>query len=1123
MLFKTFFAFPLKFRLIALSLVTLIFALFVWIYVSFKWLNDDVSVLISNTQQDSVQQLARHIDDDLNDRLRGLEAVALKLASSMQTGKGQTQHILDEMPLIAPLFNGGVVAYNLQGVQVAVLAPAVAQNNVNAYPIDYVVAALQQGKSSIGPPEFDIQIQKPVFGMAVPVQDSNKRIVGALQGLTILNQPNFLNRSMQRSSQSEDDLLLVDPVRRLVVAASKQERVYTQIPLRGVNTELDTLFMILNIQHPLVQSASVLSQEDANIIQRTGWVLLSGSSSQWALNHLKSKQNINWFALLLLIATGIGVVVWIFKRQLLPIHGATVKLANQIKYKKRWIQQDPTLPQHEMHEIIGGVNQLLSMLGQDDAELPQVDYFAKSLADNMPDVVGYWTSDLHCTYANQGYLQWFGYTPEQMQGMHIKTLMGDKLYASNAPYIQAVLNGENQQFERQVVQRNGKKRDAWVQFMAHKVQDQVQGFFVFMVDITQVKTREHVARISDAALRSISQGIIITDAKHRILLTNKAFTDITGYDKHEAIHKDCGFLLGELSDPLVKESMEKAMAEGVSFSGELVNYRKDGTTFWNDMTISPVHDDFGQLTHFTVVVRDITTRKHMEAERLRAKMQLERDSLNQSILNSLPIDLAVINAQGVVLALNHPQQAFVADPMFPSVEGGSFLELLGRTQDTFLNTYREQAVHGVRSVLERHAEHFAIDYPMDATVNPHWSSMTVTPLGPDLQGAIVARRDITDLRQAYQEMHQATAVAEKANHAKSHFLATASHDLRQPLSALALYVGVLTKRAEPQQKELVDNIRGCVDSLSELLKDLLDVSKLDAGVVKKQLSDFAVDDLLASHMAIQSVNASMKGLKLRMRPSGAMVRTDPKLLSRIVGNLITNAIRYTHQGGVLLACRKHGNSWWLEVWDTGEGIPEDKHSVIFEEFQQLNQTGRTRGSGLGLAIVSKMAHLLGLAIHLRSRPGRGSVFAIELPAAQDPQPNEPIRVSQNKIPRPLRMAVVDDDSRVLRAMVMALEGEGHDVVAADDAAKVVVQLQDHAPDIIISDYRLAQGRTGFEAVAAVRKKFGKDDLPAILVTGDTDPALIRSMADQGIAVHYKPLQLDTLQAFIKESVERRLL
>ena len=356
------------------------------------------------------------------------------------------------------------------------------------------------------------------------------------------------------------------------------------------------------------------------------------------------------------------------------------------------MEPTPAARIHDVGEIIGSVNQLLSTLGQTDVVLPQIDYFAKSLADNMPDVVGYWTSELRCSYANAGYLQWFGRTPEQMQGIHLKTLLGETMFAQNEPYIQAVLKGQNQQFERHFVQPNGRQRDAWVQYLVHKVHGEVQGFFVFMVDITQVKSRESVARISDAALKAISQGIFIADAKQNILLINDAFTRITGYTKSEVLGRTCKFLYGALTDTLVLEVMEKTLRQGQSFSGELLQYRKDGTTFWNDLTISPVCNEHGQITHYTGVVRDVTERKHSEDERLRAKMLLERDVLNRSILHSLPWDLAVVSGNGQVLALNHPHQLHLRpdlqDPLFPNQEGGHFLSVSVPEKVAFLEPYQ---------------------------------------------------------------------------------------------------------------------------------------------------------------------------------------------------------------------------------------------------------------------------------------------------------------------------------------------------------------------------------------------------------------------------------------------------
>ena len=380
------------------------------------------------------------------------------------------------------------------------------------------------------------------------------------------------------------------------------------------------------------------------------------------------------------------------------------------------------------------------------------------------------------------------------------------------------------------------------------------------------------------------------------------------------------------------------------------------------------------------------------------------------------------------------------------------------------------------------------------------------------------RHHLQDLvTQRTAELAQARQVAEQANKAKSHFLAAASHDLRQPLSALSLYVGVLRERVPPQTLDLVLSIQDCVDSLSELLNDLLDVSKLDAGVVVPRLSDFAIADLMGPLMSIHSAKARMKGLRLRWRHSDAFAHCDLPLLRRILGNLIDNAIKYTREGGVLVACRRREGRQWMEVWDTGLGIPDDKTEVIFEEFTQLDEA-RTRGSGLGLTIVARTAALLGLRVRLRSRPGRGSVFAIELPLGR-------ISLSgQRQAATPgqgrLTVAVVDDNARVLRALVMALDSLGHTVIAGTSANELLDNLDGQTPDLVISDYRLAEQETGFDVIRRLRDHLGQPGgkpLPAIIVTGDTDPALIRSMAMHGIQVRYKPLQLDSLQAFVDAS------
>ena len=380
--------------------------------------------------------------------------------------------------------------------------------------------------------------------------------------------------------------------------------------------------------------------------------------------------------------------------------------------------------------------------------------------------------------------------------------------------------------------------------------------------------------------------------------------------------------------------------------------------------------------------------------------------------------------------------------------------------------------------------------------------------------------DMTERNKAEADLLLAKAEAEKANKAKSRFLAAASHDLRQPLLALSLYVSLIKGSTTPVSAEVKGKLQNCVTNLSEMLNDLLDVSKLDAGVVNPEPTDIDVDGLLASIAIIHSAEAELKHLDLHVHYSGgAVVRSDHRLMQRILNNLVTNAIRFSYQGGVLIAFRRHLGKRWVEIWDTGIGFPEDQAGIIFEEFRQLDDDSRSRGSGLGLSIVAKTAALLELEIRVHSRPGRGSMFAVELPPGG--MVAAPLLATPQPVTRPLRIALVDDNSMALEAMALALESSHHEVISAKTSRDLIDKLEQQAPDLVISDYRLPAGETGFDVIAEVRNLFA-NDLPAILITGDTDPAVVRSMADQGIALLYKPLDMETLQLAITDIVARRV-
>ena len=378
--------------------------------------------------------------------------------------------------------------------------------------------------------------------------------------------------------------------------------------------------------------------------------------------------------------------------------------------------------------------------------------------------------------------------------------------------------------------------------------------------------------------------------------------------------------------------------------------------------------------------------------------------------------------------------------------------------------------------------------------------------------------DVSERARNRLALQAAMAAAEKANQAKSRFLAAASHDLRQPLAALQLYLGLMRGQMALSSPELMHNVDDCVSSLTELLDDLLDVSKLDAGVVTVERSDFLVDTLLRRQLSVHAAAANGKGLRLRFRQSNFICRTDPILLGRVVSNLVSNAIRYTQHGGVLMACRQREGRWWVEVRDTGIGIPPDQTQVIFEEFRQLDNQARNRGSGLGLAIVAKIAGLLGTEVRVRSTPGRGSLFAIELPAGRMLERSDMPPLLDQPTHR-LRVALADDNIQILRALGLLMRGEGHTVVSGVNGNELMSGLADQAPDLVISDFRLGAGETGFDVIERVRERFGID-VPALIITGDTDPVMIRSMAAHDIEVQFKPLKPADLLALVSRVAAR---
>jgi two-component system CheB/CheR fusion protein len=387
-----------------------------------------------------------------------------------------------------------------------------------------------------------------------------------------------------------------------------------------------------------------------------------------------------------------------------------------------------------------------------------------------------------------------------------------------------------------------------------------------------------------------------------------------------------------------------------------------------------------------------------------------------------------------------------------------------------------------------------------------------------VEGVVITFTDVTGSKQAAEALQVAKREAELANAAKSHFLATASHDLRQPLQTLALLQGLLARRVDGTASEkLVARLDDTIGAMSGMLNTLLDINQIEAGVVRAVAVDFGIDTLLRDLRDAFAYHAQAQGLDLRVMFCGLTVRSDPRLLEQMLRNLLSNAIKYTRTGKVLLGCRRQGASLRIEVWDTGIGIPEDDLKGIFEEYRQLHNAARerNRGLGLGLSIVARLGTLLGHRIRVRSRPGKGSVFSVEVPLHQPEAADSGVTASEadpgtapaGAAHRAGTVLVVEDDPEVRELLALILADDGHRAVAVQDGPAALELAAGGAlrPDILLTDYNLPNRMDGLALAAALRGQLGAD-LQVIVLTGDISTGALSAMAAQRCLQLSKPVK-----------------
>ena len=508
--------------------------------------------------------------------------------------------------------------------------------------------------------------------------------------------------------------------------------------------------------------------------------------------------------------------------------------------------------------------------------------------------------------------------------------------------------------------------------------------------------------------------------------------------------------------------------------------------------------------------------------------------LARSALDAAPDAMIIIDRAGVIRFANH-QVSSLFGYAHDDIIGQSVERLM---PERFRRRHVEHRVDYARALRQRPmGQGLALfglrrdgsEFPVEISLSP------IQDKDRDHVLVAAAIRDVTDRKRVEAELtfaresaerarelaNEARESADRANQAKTRFLATASHDLRQPLQTLALLNGTLRRMISHENaEEVLSQQEHAIAAMSRLLNALLDISKLESGAVKPEFSDFKMADLLEALGREFASLAASKGLALRVESSADCAHSDRSLVEQVLKNLISNAIKYTRQGRVLLRSVRQDDSIRIDVRDTGIGIPAEQIVYIYDEFYQVGvPTNSSRnGYGLGLSIVQRLVKLLNVRVEVASEVGRGSVFSLILPAgrAQGATSTREPAVAMAAVPqaRRLRVLLVEDDPGVRDATRMLLAVEGYRVTAVSSKAEALRSVREEGtPDLLITDYHLAEGELGTQVLAALHENTGTD-VRAVLVTGDTS-ALIKQMAgNPHLRIAGKPINAEELLAML---------
>jgi len=1031
--------------------------------------------------QIGAQQLSllERIAADLDYRLEANQQALLRVASTVPlevAGDAESAFaFLDSRPSLSALFDAvGIIGADGRAL---VVLPGRDLSGRDYSDRAYFKETMKTGRSVISQPFLARPLNEPMVIITAPIFDREQRVTGMLIGALQLLKPNFLGglADARIGRGGHFSLLSLD---RKVVVSHDRARIMSDGPAPGQSQLFDQL-----MREPRGWSEGIAIQTGPHALvafkrlARMPWVLVAATPVEEAFAPIAGAQRRTLIAAALLLLL-LPIIAWLGIARLL-------KPLTALHDGIQGLRRDPTstalLASARSDEIGDVANQFIALLEESRASgraFAESEQRLRTITDNTPALIAYLDADLRYRFVNGAYELWFGRSPDAYIGRQVCEMMGAVDYQVLAPHLKRALAGETVRYKSEMAGA-GVTRSIDARYLPDMDADgRVAGVFVFVNDITALQAAERLATESRAAIErlidSARDAIVTVDAQQRVVIFNHAAEVMFGYAAAE--------MQGQAVDRLIPSQSREAhhghvvrfgtgddAVQGMGDAERVVQgLRRDGTEFPIEASISRVRRDSG--VEYTMIMRDVT-------ERMRAARQLAHTaSVLRQTVEHMPLGVSVMDAKLDIIAFND-----------------EFLTLLGFARDRFavgdplekfLRFNAERGEYGPgdadaqvqeRLELARRAEAHRFERTL---FNGNVVEVRGTPVPGG--GFVTVYTDITARHEESRRLIEARESAEGAARAKSEFLATMSHEVRTPMNGvLGLADLLLDSDLSSEQRDYVETIQRSGQALLEILNDILDLSKIDAG--KLDLESIAFDPLQAMNdvLALSGSRASAKGLLLSGGASADLPRDvvgDPGRLRQVLGNLVGNSLKFTDAGQVRIEagvseCTVDEVVLRYTISDTGIGMTREQRDKLFRPFTQADAstTRRFGGTGLGLAICLRLVEMMGGSFDVTSEPGQGSTFSFTMRCKRAAAGASRAAASAVLTPRHFagRVLVVEDNVVNRKVARATLKGFGIEVLEAENGSLALQLLAREPVDLVLMDMHMPV-MDGLEATRRIR-------------------------------------------------------